>query len=51
MSKIEDKVKTWTIIISFAFFVIGIICGIYKSCINCPRQWGSGGTITTTNIE
>lgn len=23
----------------------------FHDCINCPRQWGSGGTITTNNIE
>lgn len=23
----------------------------FHDCVNCPRQWGSGGTITTTNTN
>lgn len=23
----------------------------FHDCINCPRQWGSGGTTTTTNTN
>ena len=29
----------------------GVCLNPFHDCINCPRQWGSGGTITTTNIE